>query len=94
MPTTTIAWTSRPWRTRASSAPPRTGQCPAKAFEAASRLSESAQDGLAVAILAEIEAAARFDATLVGSGPAVQRLADEALTEHKAGTSESLDEPS
>jgi hypothetical protein len=56
-----------------------------KAFEAASRLSEPAQDELATAILAEIEAEARFDATLVGSGPVLERLADEALAEHQAG---------
>ena len=61
-----------------------------KAFEAACRLSESAQDELA----AEIEAEARFDATLVGSGPALERLADEALAEHQAGKTESLDESS
>ena len=66
----------------------------AKAFEAASKLSESAQDELAAAILAEIEAEARFDATLVSSGPALERLADEALAEHQAGKTESLDESS
>ena len=65
-----------------------------KAFEAASRLSESARDELAAAILAEIEAETRFDATLVGSGPALERLADEALAEHQAGKTESLDESS
>ena len=65
-----------------------------KAFEAASRLSESARDELAAAILAEIEAETRCDATLVGSGPALERLADEALAEHQAGKIESLDESS
>ena len=60
-----------------------------KAFEAASRLRESAQHELAAAILAEIEAEARFDATLVGSGSALERLADEALAEHRAGKTES-----
>jgi hypothetical protein len=65
-----------------------------KAFEAACRLSESAQDELAAAILAEIEAETSFDATVVGSGPALERLAGEALAEHKAGKTESLDESS
>lgn len=65
-----------------------------KAFEAAAGLSESAQDELAAAILAEIEAEARFDATLIGSVPALERLADEALAEHQAGKTESLDESS
>jgi len=65
-----------------------------KAFEAAARLSESAQDELATAILAEIEAEARFDAAIEASGSKLERLADEALAEHRAGRTESLDDES
>jgi hypothetical protein len=65
-----------------------------KAFEAAARLSESAQDELASAILAEIEAEERFDTAIEGSPSKLERLADEALAEHRAGRSESLDDAS
>jgi hypothetical protein len=62
-----------------------------RAFEVASRLTAAAQDDLAVAILAEIEAEERFDAALEGSGEALERLADEALTEHRVGHTRPLD---
>lgn len=64
-----------------------------KAFEAASRLSEPAQDELAAAILAEIQAAESFDAAIAGSGDALERLSDEASAEHRSGKTESLDKP-
>lgn len=63
-----------------------------KAFDAASELSDAAQDELAAAILAEIEAEKRFEATLAGSGEALERLADEAEAEHRAKKTESLDD--
>ena len=62
-----------------------------RAFEVASRLPDAAQDDIAVAILAEIEAEERFDAALEGSGEALERLADEALTEHRGGRTRPLD---
>ena len=65
-----------------------------KAFEAAARLSESAQDELASAILAEIEAEERFDAVIEASPSKLEGLAGEALAEHRAGRSESLDDAS
>jgi len=65
-----------------------------KAFEAAARLSESAQDELASAILAEIEAEERFDAAIEASPSELEGLASEALAEHHAGRSESLDDAS
>jgi hypothetical protein len=65
-----------------------------KAFEAAARLSESAQDELASAILAEIEAEERYDATIEASPSKLEALAGEALAEHRAGRSESLDDAS
>lgn len=63
-----------------------------KAFEAAARLSESAQDELATAILAEIEAEARFDAAIESAPRKLERLADEALAEYREGHTEPLDE--
>jgi len=58
----------------------------------ASELSESAQDELAAAILAEIEAEKRFDSAISGSGETLERLADEAEAEHRAKKTESLDD--
>jgi hypothetical protein len=62
-----------------------------RAFEVASRLPDAAQDDLAAAILAEIEAEERFDAVLEGSAEALERLADEALAEHRQGDTRPLD---
>jgi hypothetical protein len=61
------------------------------AFEAASRLPDEAQDALAAAILEELATEARWEATLAQSAPALERLADEALAEHRAGRTEPLD---
>ena len=61
------------------------------AFAIASRLSESAQDELAAAILTEIEAEDRFDAALEGSSDSLDELADEALAEHRDGKTQPLD---
>jgi len=62
-----------------------------KAFEAASRLPDPDQDELAVAILEELEADERWEAAFAGSQEALERLADEALEEHRAGRTEPLD---
>jgi hypothetical protein len=62
-----------------------------RAFAAAARLSEKAQDELAEAILAEIQAEECFDGTLGVSRDALEQLADEAIAEHRAGKTESLD---
>lgn len=62
-----------------------------RAFEAASRLSERGQDELAAAILEELDADERWEAVLAGSQRALERLADEALEEHRAGRTEALD---
>ena len=61
------------------------------AFAIASRLSERAQDDLAAAILAEIEAEDRVDAALAGSSESLDELADEALAEHRGGKTQPLD---
>jgi len=62
-----------------------------KAFEVASRLPEHDQDELAAAILEELAADEHWDAALARSQPALERLAEEALTEHRAGRSKPLD---
>lgn len=62
-----------------------------KAFEAASRLPERDQDALAAAILEELATEGRWDATLAQSANALERLADEALAEHRAGCTKPLD---
>ena len=62
-----------------------------RAFEAASRLSERGQDELAAAILEELDADERWEAGLARSQEALERLADEALEEHRAGRTEALD---
>jgi hypothetical protein len=61
------------------------------AFKAASRLPEKEQDALAAAILDEIAMEKRWDATLAGSASALEKLADEAIADHRAGRTEPLD---
>ena len=55
-----------------------------RAFEAAGRLPEQDQNELAAAILEELAADERWEAALAGSQGALERLADEALREHRA----------
>jgi len=62
-----------------------------KAFEAAARLPEPDQDELAAAILEELEADERWETAFARSQDALERLADEALEEHRAGRTEPLD---
>ena len=62
-----------------------------RAFEAASRLPDREQDELAAAILQELAADSRWDALLGESPSALERLADEALQEHRQGRTEVLD---
>ena len=62
-----------------------------KAFEAASRLPDREQEELAAAILEELAADERWEATFAESQSALKRLADEALKEHRAGRTEGLD---
>ena len=63
-----------------------------KAFEAASRLPDKDQEELATAILEELAADERWEAALTGSQSALARLAEEALTEHRAGRTKPLDD--
>lgn len=62
-----------------------------RAFEAASRLPEQEQDQLAAAILEELTADERWEAALAKSQEALERLANEAHEEHRAGRTEALD---
>lgn len=62
-----------------------------RAFEAASRLSDQAQDELAAAILEELELEAAFDRRLAETAPALEQLAKDALAEHRAGLTVPLD---
>ena len=61
------------------------------AFEAASRLPKDQQDALAAAILEELTSDERWERTLAESHEALERLADEALEEHRAGKTRVLD---
>lgn len=61
-----------------------------EAFETAARLPAGEQDVLAAAILEEIESDARWTASLAAHPEALERLADEALAEHRAGRTKPL----
>jgi len=62
-----------------------------KAFEAASKLPDRDQEELAAAILEELAADERWEATFAESQSALKRMAGEAVREHRAGRSEALD---
>lgn len=54
-------------------------------FKEASKLSEAEQDALAEAIRAEIETEENWDKSFAGSLDVLERLADEALADYRAG---------
>jgi hypothetical protein len=56
-----------------------------KAFEAAAKLPQEAQNALAERILAELEADARWDTLIEQSQDVLEVWAQEALAEHRAG---------
>ena len=58
-----------------------------EAFAAAARLPEDVQDSLAEAILQELLDEERWAKSLASSHPVLERMADEALAEHRAGLS-------
>lgn len=62
-----------------------------KAFEAASKLPDREQDELAAAILEELRADEAWEKMLGGSLAELERLAEEALQEHRAGRTKPLD---
>ncbi len=57
----------------------------AQAFEKASELPENLQDELARELLQELAGEALWDQTLAESTEAVDKLAEQALKEHRAG---------
>ncbi len=63
-----------------------------KAFEAASKLPEAEQDALAAAILEELASERRWDELFERSADTLAKLANEALTEDRAGRTRPLDE--
>ena len=62
-----------------------------KAFDVASRLPDREQDALAAAILEELAADERWEAAVADRPGALERLADEALAESRAGRTKPLD---
>ncbi len=63
-----------------------------QAFEAASKLPEAEQDVLATRLLAEIAAEDAFDRKLAQTSDKLAALAAEALAEHRAGLTLTLEE--
>ena len=61
------------------------------AFAAAARLTPSAQDALAAAILTEVQSEPLWQKSFDQSAETLARLADEALEEHRSGRTQSLD---
>ncbi len=57
----------------------------AKAFEEASRLPETLQDEIAQQLLDDIHGEAKWDQTLARSSDQLEKLADKALADFKAG---------
>jgi hypothetical protein len=62
-----------------------------KAFTEASKLPMQEQDVLAAWILEELTSERRWEEAFVVSGDILDQLADEALTEHRAGRTQVLD---
>jgi len=62
----------------------------AKAFQKASRLSDRVQDQLAQELLEEIEWESRWDQTLANSQDKLDKMADKALREYKAGKTKQM----
>ena len=62
-----------------------------EALRAVAQLPDAEQDALAVAIMAEVAGDVSWDERFRASADALVRLADEAISEHRAGRSEPLD---
>lgn len=56
-----------------------------KAFQEASKLPEAEQDALAEAIRSEVMGDQDWERSFASSTDALERLADEAIAEHRAG---------
>lgn len=57
----------------------------AEAFEKASKLPENLQDELARELIEELAGEAQWDQTLAESADTVDKMAEQALKEHRAG---------
>ena len=62
-----------------------------KAFDAASKLPPADQDALAAAILEEVKVDGLWEPSFAKKPGVLERLADEALDEHRAGSTRPLD---
>lgn len=62
-----------------------------QALRAVAELPDAEQDALAVAILAEVKGGDGWDSQFAISADQLERLAEEALGEHRAGRSHPLD---
>ena len=62
-----------------------------EAFQEASKLPEAEQDALAEAIRAEIRAEDEWDRSFARSLDVLERLANEAVEDHRAGRTKPLD---
>lgn len=62
-----------------------------KAFEEASKLPEGEQDALDRVLLEELASERRWEKLFAGSQDLLADLADQALTEHRAGRTKKLD---
>jgi hypothetical protein len=62
-----------------------------KAFDEASKLPEAEQDTLGRILLEELASERRWDELFAGSHDLLAELADQALTEYRAGRTEKLD---
>ena len=62
-----------------------------KAFDAAAKLPAADQDALAAAILEEVKVDGLWDASFATKPGALERMADEAIEEHRSGRTRPLD---
>jgi hypothetical protein len=62
-----------------------------KAISEASKLPESEQEAIGAWLLAEMQSEARWSTLLSKPAPALERMADEALQEHKQGRTTPLE---
>ena len=62
-----------------------------EALKEASKLSETDQDALAEAILAEIRSEKAWEEAFASSQDVLERLAEEAIEEHRSGRTKPLD---
>ncbi|MEK6375895.1 MAG: hypothetical protein AABO58_24730 [Acidobacteriota bacterium] len=62
-----------------------------QAIEEAHKLPESDQEAIGAWLLAEIESERRWDEVFSKPSPAIERMAQEALEEHRSGKTTPLD---